>query len=136
MERYIGRFAPQLYAILRIVAGLMFALHGTQKVLGWPGPDPPMRGIPVVLAGGLIELVGGLLIALGLFASFAAFICSGEMAVAYWWKHAPGNSFWPTVNQGELAVLYCFLFLYIAAAGAGIWSIDAARRRGGARRAF
>ena len=135
MERFIGRFAPQFYALLRIVAGLMFALHGTQKLFGWPDPSQPaMRGDTVVLAAGIIEVVGGLLIAIGLLTGFAAFIASGEMAVAYWWKHAPGNSFWPTMNNGELAVLYCFLFLYIAAAGAGIWSVDAAMRRGGARR--
>lgn len=129
MERFIGRFAPYLYAILRIVAGLMFAMHGTQKLFGWPAP-PPGGGplAPLFVVGGWIELVGGILIALGFFASFAAFIASGEMAVAYFMMHAK-QSFWPILNQGELAALYCFLFLYIAAAGAGTWSIDAARRR-------
>lgn len=131
MERFIGRYAPYIYAVLRIIAGLMFAMHGTQKLFGWPTPMPgggdgPLP--PLMLAAGVIELVGGVLIALGFLASFAAFIASGEMAVAYFMKHAK-ESFWPTVNQGELAVLYCFLFLYIAAAGAGTWSIDAARRR-------
>lgn len=130
MERLIGRHAPKFYALLRIVAGLMFAMHGTQKLFGWPGDKPPMRGDQIVFAAGVIEVVCGLLIAIGLLTGFAAFIASGEMAVAYWWKHAPGNPFFPTLNQGELAVLYCFLFLYIAAAGAGIWSADASMRHG------
>jgi putative oxidoreductase len=131
MERFIGRFAPYLYAILRIVAGLMFAMHGTQKLFSWPGPPPGGGGgplPPLFVVGGWIELVAGILIALGFFASFAAFIASGEMAVAYFMMHAK-QSFWPILNQGELAALYCFLFLYIAAAGSGTWSIDAARRR-------
>ena len=133
MERFIGRFAPYLYAILRIIAGLMFAMHGTQKLFGWPAP-PPGGGplAPLFVAGGWIELVGGILIALGLFASFAAFIASGEMAVAYFKAHAHPILSWPLLNGGELAVLYCFLFLFIAAHGAGIWSVDGSRR--GARR--
>ncbi len=134
MERFIGRFSPQLYAILRIIAGLMFAMHGTAKLLGWPGDKPPIRGMSIMFVGGVIELVCGVLIAIGLLTSFAAFLASGEMAVAYWWKHAPGNPFMPTENQGEVAVLYCFLFLYFAAAGAGIWSVDVATRRGRGRR--
>ena len=130
MERFLGRFAPQLYAILRIVAGLMFFMHGTQKILGWP-PSGQGGGGPlptVALVSGWLELILGALIAVGLLTPIAAFLASGEMAVAYWWKHFP-NGFWPIVNQGELAALYCFVFLYIAAAGAGIWSIDAALRR-------
>ncbi len=128
MERFIGRFAPHAYALLRIVAGLMFAMHGTQKLFGWPGGSAP---VPMLLfkIGGVIEIVAGLLIALGFFASFAAFIASGEMAVAYFMRHAP-NGFWPLLNQGEVAVLYCFLFLFVAAHGSGIWSVDAARRGG------
>lgn len=129
MERFIGRFAPQFYALLRIVAGLMWALHGTQKIFNWPDASRAPRDLPPLMTiGGWIEIVGGLMIAIGLFASFAAFIASGQMAVAYFMSHAK-ESFWPTVNKGESAVLYCFLFLYIAAIGAGIWSIDAARRR-------
>lgn len=131
MERFLGRFAPHLYAILRIIAGLLFAMHGTQKIFKWPIPPPGGGGgplPPLMVAAGWIEIIAGLLIAIGLFASLAAFITSGEMAVAYFMAHAP-QSFWPLVNQGELAVLYCFLFLYIAAAGAGIWSIDHARKR-------
>jgi len=129
MERLLGRFAPQLYALLRIVAGLMFFMHGTQKILGWPpsgqGGGGPLPAIAVV--SGWLELILGALIIVGLVTRLAAFLASGEMAVAYWWMHFP-NGFWPIVNQGELAALYCFLFLYIAAAGAGIWSTDAARR--------
>lgn len=128
MDRFIGRFAPQLYAVLRIVAGLMFAMHGTQKLLGWPGGKGPV-GDAVMKLGGAIELVTGLLIAIGLLTGFAAFLASGEMAVAYFWKHAP-NGFWPILNHGEDAVLYCFLFLFMAAYGSGIWSVDAARGRG------
>ena len=130
MERYLGRYAPQIYAILRIIAGLMFMMHGTQKLLNWP---EPFKGPPILImkVAGAIELVGGLLIAIGLFASFAAFIASGEMAVAFFTAHVmQKHSIIPLVNGGELAVLYCFVFLYIAAAGAGIWSVDAGRRRG------
>ena len=126
MENLIGRFAPQLYAILRIVAGLMFAMHGTQKLFGWPGGKEP-AGVLLYQVAGVIELVGGLLIAIGLFTGFAAFISSGQMAAAYFMSHAR-ESFWPLLNRGELTVLYCFLFLYMAAHGAGIWSVDAARR--------
>ncbi|HEX8170850.1 MAG TPA: DoxX family protein [Thermoanaerobaculia bacterium] len=130
MERIIGRFAPHAYALLRIISGIMFMLHGTQKLLGWPGQGMPHPLPPLVLAAGIIEAIGGFLIAIGLLTSWAAFISSGEMAVAYFKGHAFNGSFIPTVNQGELAVLYCFLFLYIAAAGAGIWSVDNAMRRG------
>lgn len=121
------RFAPHAFALLRIFSGLMFAMHGMQKLLGWPpsehaGPLPPL-----LVVGGVIELVGGLLIASGLLAKAAAFVSSGQMAVAYFMVHARGG-FWPIVNKGELAVLYCFVFLFIAAHGAGIWSLDALRR--------
>jgi putative oxidoreductase len=134
MESFIGRFAPHLYAVLRIVAGLMFAMHGTQKLFGWPGGGEP-TGDMVMKLGGVIELVTGVLIAIGFLTGFAAFIASGQMAVAYFWKHA-SNGFWPILNQGELAALYCFLFLFMAAHGAGIWSVDAARRGTAARPAL
>ena len=127
MERFIGRFAPHLYAILRIITGLMFFLHGTQKIFGFPGGSlGPLPTIAVV--AGWLEVVLGFLITIGLFGSLAAFLASGEMAVAYFKGHA-GEGFWPTLNQGELAVLYCFLFLYMAAAGPGIWSVDALRTK-------
>ena len=114
------------YSLLRIFAGAMFMLHGTQKLLGWPpgqggGARPALASIPGI--AGLIELVCGALLVVGLLTTIAAFVASGEMAVAYWMAHAP-QGFIPTINKGELAVLYCFVFLYIAANGAGLWSID------------
>jgi putative oxidoreductase len=126
MERWLGRYSEILFAVLRVVAGLMFAMHGSQKLLAWP--VGPKAGVPLMQVGGAIELVGGLLIALGLFASYAAFVASGEMAVAYFMVHFQGG-FWPLVNKGELAVLYCFLFLYIAARGAGPYSVDHSMRK-------
>jgi putative oxidoreductase len=126
MERWLGRHSEILYAVLRVVAGLMFAMHGTQKLLAWP--VGPKAGAPLMQVAGTIELVGGLLIALGLFASYAAFVASGEMAVAYFMAHFPGG-FWPLVNKGELAVLYCFLFLYIAARGAGPHGVERSMRK-------
>lgn len=132
MENWLGRFAPHAYALLRIVAGVLWIFHGTQKLFGWPGTRPPAKDMLRITAG-VIEVFGGSLIVVGLFASFAAFIASGTMAVAYFLRHAGlGNDFYPIVNRGEAAVLYCFLFLFIAAAGAGIWSLDALRRRAGA----
>ena len=121
MKPILGRFTEPTYALLRIVAGLLFALHGAQKfgVLG--GQMAPM--FSQIWFAGVIELVGGVMIAIGLLTSIAAFICSGEMAVAYFKAHAPGG--WnPLANQGELAVLYCFVFLYIAARGGGRYSVD------------
>ena len=128
MEKVLGRFSSYIFALLRIVAGLMFACHGSQKLFGFPGTNPPLPNIASLPGvAGIIELVCGILIAIGLLASIAAFIASGEMAAAYFMAHAKA-SFWPILNRGELAVLYCFLFLYIAAVGAGIWSIDSIRR--------
>jgi putative oxidoreductase len=127
MESILGRFAPQFYALLRVVAGLLFACHGAQKLFGALGGQQ----VPLMSQFGLaavIELVGGLMIALGLLTSIVAFIASGEMAVAYFQAHAP-RGFWPIQNDGELAVLYCFLFLYIAARGSGLWGIQSGRKR-------
>ena len=126
MERFLGKYAPHFYAILRIVAGLLFAFHGSQKLFGFPGDGNGMPLASMMGFAGIVELVGGLLIAIGLFTSWAAFIASGQMAFAYFMAHAPKGTF-PIENQGELAMLFCFLFLYIAARGAGIWSVDAAR---------
>ena len=127
MERYIGRFSPQIYALLRIVAGFLFLCHGLQKVFGvLGGQKPPMWS--QFWVGGVIELVGGLLIVIGLQAGWAAFICSGQMAVAYFQVHQPQGAL-PVQNKGELAALYCWLFLYIAAQGPGAWSLDGLRRR-------
>ncbi len=124
------RFAPQLLSILRIVAALIFLEHGAQKFFGFPAA--PANGFPAVYSliwwQGLIELVGGILLFLGLFTRSAAFILAGDMAVAYWMVHAP-KSFYPALNQGDAAILYCFVFLYIAGAGGGAWSIDRVLRK-------
>ena len=125
MDRLLGRYSGQIYALMRLVVGLLFACHGAQKLFGVMGGQSQLDK-PMVVAAGVIELVGGLLVALGLWAAWAAFVSSGEMAVAYFMVHAPGG-FWPIVNKGELAVLYCFVFLYIAARGSGTWSLDAMR---------
>lgn len=124
MERFLKQYSPHLYAILRIFAGLMFAMHGSQKVFGIPGDESPVPLASLLGVGAALELICGVLIALGLVASYAAFIASGGMAVCYFTMHFP-QGFLPILNQGELAVLYCFLFLYIAAQGSGVWSIDA-----------
>lgn len=118
------------YALMRVVVGLLFAVHGAQKLFGVLG-GKVMTGNPLMLTAGIIEFVGGLLIAVGLLTRIAAFLASGEMAVAYFKVHAP-QGFWPIQNQGELAVVYCFVFLFIAAYGGGIYSLDQALRRRGA----
>ena len=127
MERFLGKYSDYFYAILRIVAGLLFAMHGSQKLFGWPGNKPTVEIASQMGIAGVIELVCGLMIALGLLAGFAAFLASGEMAVAYFMMHAP-QAPWPILNQGELAVLYCFLFLYIASRGSGRLSVDSVRK--------
>ncbi|HEU4887059.1 MAG TPA: DoxX family protein [Thermoanaerobaculia bacterium] len=130
MERWLGRYSEIAYTLLRVVAGLLFACHGSQKLLGFPpGEHGKVPLASLMGLAGVIELVGGLMIALGFFASIAAFLASGEMAVAYFKAHAP-ESFWPILNHGELPVLYCFLFLYMATRGSGRYSLDAAFRRG------
>lgn len=121
------RFREIAYALARIVTGILFASHGAQKLFGLFG-TPPMTGKPLLLTAGVIELVCGLAVTLGLFARPAAFIASGEMAVAYFMAHAP-KAFWPVENKGENAVLYCFFFLLIAFHGAGIWSLDGMWKR-------
>ena len=127
MDGILGRFAPHIYAFLRIVAGLLFAQHGAQKLLGLLGGRQVAIASQFGLAG-IIELVGGVLIAAGVYASPIGFIASGEMAVAYFRTHAP-QGFWPVQNGGELAALYCFLFLYVAARGNGMWSIQGGKKR-------
>ena len=122
MERVLGRFAPQLYAIMRIVAGLLFACHGAQKLFGVLGGQQVPLASQFGLAG-VIELVGGVMIAIGFLTGTVAFIASGEMAFAYFTAHMPRGGV-PIQNGGELSVLYCFVFLYIAARGAGIWGVD------------
>jgi putative oxidoreductase len=116
------RYAPQVYAVLRIVAGFLFAFHGAQKLLGMFGGNV-MPMFSMMWFAGVIELVGGVLIMVGLLTRLAAFVASGEMAAAYFMAHQPKGT-WPIQNGGELAALYCFLFLYIAARGGGRYSID------------
>jgi putative oxidoreductase len=117
-------WAPRVLSILRIVAALIFMEHGTQKLLGFPPLDRPAPEVmSLSWVAGVLELFGGALLALGLFTRPVAFILSGEMAFAYWIAHAP-QSFFPVLNGGDAAILYCFVFLYIAAAGAGPWSLD------------
>ena len=129
---YGNSWAPRVLSVLRIVAALIFLLHGTQKLFGFPAP--PATGLPAALSlfwiGAVLELVGGLLLMGGLFTRPVALILSGEMAFAYWMFHAPRN-FYPTLNGGDAAILYCFLFLYLVFAGPGPWSIDAKLRRDG-----
>jgi putative oxidoreductase len=124
--RLLEKYRPQLLALLRIVIGLLFMEHATQKFLAFPVPFPVQPIPTLLLAGGVIELITGVLIMLGLFTRLAAFVASGEMAFAYFYVHFP-QSFWPIVNKGEAAILFCFIFLYLAAAGAGAWSIDGVR---------
>ena len=147
---FLSRYEPYFYALLRIISGFLFMWHGSQKLLGFPaqqmppGSPPPQGLSPLMAVGGAIELVGGIMIMIGLFAGLAAFISSGTMAVAYFMSHysLPGfimarlgmaenvdlQPFLPLQNKGELAVLYCFVFLYIAARGSGIWSVDSLMR--------
>jgi putative oxidoreductase len=128
--RFLGKYSEPAYAALRIVAGFLFACHGAQKLFGVLGGHAELSD-PEGLAAGIIEFVGGSMVAVGLLSSYAAFIASGEMAVAYFKAHAP-RGFWPIMNFGELAALYSFLFLYIASRGSGTFGLDAmiARRRG------
>jgi putative oxidoreductase len=122
MERVLGRFSPQLYALMRVVVGLLFACHGAQKLFGVLGGQHVVLVSKFGLAG-IIEFFGGLLIAVGFLTGTAAFIASGEMAVAYFTQHMPRHGF-PIQNGGEPAVLYCFVFLFIASRGVGVWGID------------
>ena len=125
---YFASWSPHIISVFRIVFGLLFMLHGSQKLLNYP-PGPAEMGFPFPLMtlpgiAGILELVGGLFILLGLFTRPVAFILSGMMAVAYFMGHFTPSAFWPLQNGGELAVLYCFAFLYLAVAGGGRWSLD------------
>lgn len=125
---WLSRWQPQLLAILRIIVGLLFLEHSLSKFFGFPVPFPMQPLPPLLVAAGVVELVAGTLVTIGLFTRLAAFLASGEMAIAYFTQHFP-NSFWPLANMGEGAVLFCFVFLYIASAGPGAWSVDGARSR-------
>ena len=127
-----SEWAPRLLSILRIVVALLFIEHGTQKLFGFPVPLGTSGSLPpLLLVAGVLESFGGLLILFGLFTRPVAFLLSGEMAVAYFTSHAP-RGFFPLQNMGEVAVLYCFVFLFMAVAGGGVWSLDNLlwRRRG------
>ncbi|MBI2764896.1 MAG: DoxX family protein [Chloroflexi bacterium] len=130
LEALAAAWAPRLLSALRIMSGLLFLQHGTAKYLKIPALPMFAKVEPLSLSGvaGMLELAGGVLLILGLFTRCAAFVLSGLMAFAYFLAHAP-RGFFPIANAGELAVLYCFVFLYIAAAGPGPWSLDAARRK-------
>ncbi|MBN9243436.1 MAG: DoxX family protein [Mesorhizobium sp.] len=130
-ENQLGTvWAPRLLSVLRIMAALLFMAHGTMKLLGFPDTGKPGPELFSLMGlAGTLEIVGGILLVLGLFTRPVAFILAGEMAFAYFMAHAPQN-FFPIKNGGESAVLFCFIFLYLAVAGAGSWSMDAARRSG------
>lgn len=119
----LGKYSGYAYAVMRIIVGLLFACHGGQKILGFPPPAQAMSLDTLGMLGGYIELIGGFLVALGLFTRPAAFLSSGMMAVAYFMVHAHGG-FFPIINHGEPAVIYCFVFLYIFFHGPGLLSLD------------
>ena len=129
---FMSRFEEVTLALLRVMAGLMFMQHGAQKLFGWLKPPDAPAGTAELFSmmglAGVLEFFGGLLIALGLFTRPVAFILAGQMAAAYFMAHAP-QGFWPILNQGELAALYCFVFLYFSARGGGRYSLDAVLER-------
>ena len=126
----LDAWSPRVLSILRIVTALLFLEHGLMKLAHFPAPQPgaPDPLPPLLIAAAAIEVVGGILLTLGLFTRIAAFVCSGEMAIGYFMAHA-SKSFWPGVNQGGEAILYSFIFLYLAVAGGGEWSLDAQVRK-------
>jgi putative oxidoreductase len=127
MFNWLQRWSPQLLSLMRIAVGITFIEHGTQKLFNFPTQAPGLA-VPLLLFTGTLETVGGTLLTFGLFTRLVAFLLSGEMAVGYWWMHVP-RSFFPMANGGEVMVLYCFVFLFIAAVGAGPWSLDAQMKR-------
>ena len=128
LQDHADRYAPYVLSIVRIVAALLFLEHGTSRLFGWPSPLPSPALFSMYWFAGAIELAAGALLTVGLFTRCVAFIASGEMAFAYFISHAP-NSFFPILNRGDASILYCFLFLYLAFAGGGPWSLDALLRR-------
>ena len=135
MERVLGRFSEHGYAVMRIVVGFLFACYGAQKILGLLGGVDGAGGTVgdgLMRVAGVIELVGGSMVATGFFAGTAAFVCSGEMAVAYFMAHQ-GLGLVPIQNKGDKAVLFCFIFLFIATKGSGIWSLQRGRAAAGPR---
>jgi putative oxidoreductase len=128
MDRSLARHSPVILSIVRIVVALLFLEHGLSKLFGWPSPQTPPEVFTLSWFAGVIEAVGGLLLTLGLFSRSAAFIMSGEMAIGYFLSHAP-KGFFPIINRGDAAILYCFIFLYFVFAGGGPWSLDALWQR-------
>lgn len=128
MKLFMAKYSTQAYALMRIIVGFLFLWHGVQKLFGFPSGMPP--GVPsfIIFIAGPIELIGGTLIMAGFFTRWAAFLASGLMAFAYWMAHGT-HAVLPIQNGGELAALYCFVFLFISSQGSGIWSIDAAQDR-------
>lgn len=126
----LDAWSPRVLSLLRLMAALLFMEHGLMKVLHFPAAQPGVTDPlpPLLMAAAAIEIVGGALLALGLFTRIAALICSGEMAIGYFLAHAP-KSFWPGINQGDAAILFSFVFLYLAFAGPGEWSLDAQVRK-------
>ena len=120
----IASWSARMLSVLRIMTGLLFLEHGMQKFFAFPSPGPALT--PLLVVQGLLELVGGVLILIGLFTRPVAFILAGDMAVAYFMRHAP-RDFFPLVNMGQLAILFCFVFLYLFVAGGGAWSVDQQR---------
>jgi putative oxidoreductase len=120
---FLGKYSPQILGILRIVVGLLFLEHGLMKLVGFPAPMGAGPLPPMMLAAGIIEMIGGGLVALGLFSRCAAFVCSGQMAFAYFIVHFP-RGIYPALNGGDGAILFCFIFLYLAAAGPGDFSVN------------
>ena len=128
ISNWCAGWAPHLLSVLRITTGFLFMEHGTMKLFGFPAPMGDIPLLSLMGLAGTLEMVGGFLILVGLFTQPVAFILSGEMAFAYFMAHVP-QGFWPALNHGEPAVLYCFIFLYLAAAGGGSWSVDRVFRR-------
>ena len=122
-------WSPRMLSVLRIMTGLLFMEHGMQKFFAFPSPGPALT--PLLIVQGLLELVGGILIVIGLFTRPVAFILAGDMAVAYFYAHVP-RGFFPQVNMGQLAIMFCFVFLYLFVAGGGAWSVDQQRARSSA----
>ena len=123
MNTFLSSWSPRVLSVLRIIAGFLIFFHGSQKLFNYPPKEGFTAATGLILVAGILEFFGGLLLFLGLFTRIAAFILCGMLAVAYFTVHAPGG-FFPILNKGELAVIYCFVYLYFAFAGGGVWSLD------------
>ncbi len=130
LNSFYSQWAPRTLSVLRIVTAFLFMQHGGQKLFGFPAPSQAVHPLfSLIGMAGILELFGGLLLLIGLLCRPVAFLLSGEMAVAYFMAHGP-QGFWPLLNKGELAVMYCFVFFYLFVAGGGSWSVDYLMRRG------